>query len=49
MDISSELREIEEKQEELLRRRKEVLKGLSKVEDEASREGFLITIFFNIM
>jgi hypothetical protein len=38
-NISTELREIEEKQEELLRRRKEVLKGLSKVEEEASREG----------
>jgi hypothetical protein len=38
-NISTELREIEKKQEELLQKRKEVLKGLSKVEEEASREG----------
>jgi len=40
MDISTELKDIEEKQEELLRRRKEVLKNLSKVDEEASREGY---------
>lgn len=43
MDISTELKDIEEKQEELLRRRKEVLKNLSKVDEEASREGLRFT------
>jgi len=40
MNISSELREIEEKQEELLRRRKEILRNLHKVEEDASRDGY---------
>jgi len=39
MSISSELKEIEEKQDELLRRRKEILRSLHKVEEDASRDG----------
>jgi len=43
MDISNELKDIEEKQKELLRRRREVLDNLHKVEDTAARDG----LYFN--
>jgi len=42
MDISSELKDIEEKQRELLRRRREILDNLHKVEDTAARDGLKI-------
>lgn len=48
MDISNELKDIEEKQRELLRRRREVLDNLHKVEDVAARDGLDSFVTLNL-
>jgi hypothetical protein len=47
MEVQGNLKDIQTKQEELLKKRKELLKTLHQIEEEASKAGYIENTFNN--